>query len=481
MPNFAAEEGVRAGGGGGGGSGLPDLPECLKRAMGGNCYPCIFEQNDSDLKQVQLLALYPPAGSVPSKEYDNLTSMELAKIFLGYYFQWNDLFPFVPARNDDVNQALLMKLLLDGKICNLVDNFHLRMLGFISSEQNRHRRPVVIVCGRIANKAFQQFKISMPSSVISISTFKILQYKDFTAMVDVPHPSAHLMTGRLKQSVEVFQDAFSIARVLNEDPHANCDTIFSRVSEATLDRHKKNAEAIETLELPGCINSWFSIDYRHLRYVDWAVVLPILTTMRLRITKESVWHLLQCNGLAMRLSDPTFTSFLNHWLGVLGEDRFITFMCDSVAKRLVDPTFTSFLNHWLGVLGEDRFITFMCNSVAKRLVDPTFTARLDRWLGELGKDRFITFMCGSVAKRLMDDEFDDCITRWLPLLGPAKLCTLLNTTLAPRWRCLGDFVHFYARVPYWGQRMSNKLASKIPIHQTELVDPQIYHDIAANS
>ena len=448
MPNFAAEEGVRAGGGGGGGSGLPDLPECLKRAMGGNCYPCIFEHIDSDLKQVQLLALYPPAGSVPSKEYDNLTSMELAKIFLGYYFHWNDLFPFVPARNDDVNQALLMKLLLDGKICNLVDNFHLRMLGFISSEQNRHRRPVVIVCGRIANKAFQQFKISMPSSVISISTFKILQYKDFTAMVDVPHPSAHLMTGRLKQSVEVFQDAFSIARVLNEDPHANCDTIFSRVSEATLDRHKKNAEAIETLELPGCINSWFSIDYRHLRYVDWAVVLPILATMRLRITKESVWHILKCNGLAMRLSDPTFTSFLNHWLGVLGEDRFITFMCDGVAKRLVDPT---------------------------------FTARLDRWLGELGKDRFITFMCGSVAKRLMDDEFDDCITRWLPLLGPAKLCTLLNTSLAPRWRCLGDFVHFYARVPYWGKRMSNKLASKIPIHQTELVDPQIYHDIAANS
>jgi hypothetical protein len=61
-----------------------------------------------------------------------------------------------------------------------------------------------------------------------------------------------------------------------------------------------------------------------------------------------------------------------------------------------------------------------------------------RWLGELGEDRFITFMCGGVAKRLMDDEFDDCITRWLALLGPEKLATLLNTTLAPRWRCLGD-------------------------------------------
>ena len=89
-------------------------------------------------------------------------------------------------------------------------------------------------------------------------------------------------------------------------------------------------------------------------------------------------------------------------------------------------------------------------------------------------------MCGSVAKRLMDDEFDECITRWLALLGPAKLCTLLSSDLAPRWRCLGEFVHFYARVPYWGQRMSTKLAKMIPIHQTEPVDPQIYHDIAEN-
>ena len=119
--------------------------------------------------------------------------------------------------------------------------------------------------------------------------------------------------------------------------------------------------------------------------------------------------------------------------------------------------------------------------VCAYLSDPTFTARLDRWLGVLGEDRFITFMCNGVAARLMDDEFDECITRWLELLGPAKLCTLLNTPLTPRWRCLGEFVHFYAMVPYWGQRMSNTLASKIPIHQTELVDPQIYLDIAANS
>ena len=37
----------------------------------------------------------------------------------------------------------------------------------------------------------------------------------------------------------------------------------------------------------------------------------------------------------------------------------------------MDPTFAAFWDRWLGVLGEDRFTTFMCNSVAMRLMDPT--------------------------------------------------------------------------------------------------------------
>jgi hypothetical protein len=227
MPRFAAGEGVRAGGGGGGGSGVPyltDLPECLIRAMGGKCYRCIFVHNISDAKQVHIFALYPPSGSVPSQEYSNMTSLVIAKLFHGFNFQWNDLFPFVPTCNKAVKQALLMQLLLSGDVANLVHDLQLRMMEFISSENDRRRRPVVIVCGSTANKAFELFIQPMPSSVLRISTFSILQFENYTAMLHLPHPSAHLMDGCRPNSVEFFQDAFSIAWILNEDPQANCDT-----------------------------------------------------------------------------------------------------------------------------------------------------------------------------------------------------------------------------------------------------------------
>ena len=113
-----------------------------------------FIHNNCDAKQVHQLALYPPSGSVPSQEYNNQTSLEIAKWFHGFNFQWNDLFPFVPTSNEAVDQAFLMQLLLSGDIANLVHDLQLRMMEFISSENDRCRRPVIIVCGSTANKAF---------------------------------------------------------------------------------------------------------------------------------------------------------------------------------------------------------------------------------------------------------------------------------------------------------------------------------------
>jgi len=89
--------------------------ELVKRAMGGNCDPCIFEHNDSDVKQVQILALYPPSGSVPSQEHNNRTSLEIAKLLHGYHFQWNDLVVVSLMSTRQWDQALLMQLLLSGR------------------------------------------------------------------------------------------------------------------------------------------------------------------------------------------------------------------------------------------------------------------------------------------------------------------------------------------------------------------------------
>ena len=106
--------------------------------MGGNCDPCIFEHNDSDVKQVHILALYPPSGSVPSREHNNRTSLEIANFFMGFHFQWNDLAPFVPKFNKTVDQALLMQLLLPGNLSNLVHSLQLRM-----TPVPRRRRPAL--------------------------------------------------------------------------------------------------------------------------------------------------------------------------------------------------------------------------------------------------------------------------------------------------------------------------------------------------
>ena len=55
--------------------------------------------------------------------------------------------------------------------------------------------------------------------------------------------------------------------------------------------------------------------------------------MRHRIKNESVWKLLKCNVVATRLMEPAFTASLNHWLDVLGEAKFVTFISGSVAVR----------------------------------------------------------------------------------------------------------------------------------------------------
>ncbi len=68
----------------------------------------------------------------------------------------------------------------------------------------------------------------------------------------------------------------------NAYPHPPMDFILARVSETVAQRQKDNAAANSRLQLPGCVDSWFADDYRHLRYTAWDVVLPIVWDMGLR-------------------------------------------------------------------------------------------------------------------------------------------------------------------------------------------------------
>jgi hypothetical protein len=57
-----------------------------------------------------------------------------------------------------------------------------------------------------------------------------------------------------------------------------CEELLAMSSESNVKRHTANARAILELQLPDCKGSWFADDYRHLRYSDWDVALPMPAT-----------------------------------------------------------------------------------------------------------------------------------------------------------------------------------------------------------
>jgi len=142
------------------------------------------------------------------------------------------------------------------------------------------------------------------------------------------------MSGGTPSSREAFKDAFEIARELNACPLATVDFILARVSETVAQRQKHNAAAISRLQLPDCVDSWFSEDYRHLRYTNWIVVMPVIDRMLASMARDLVLRLLKINGVAARLEHPALVESLENWLKVLGKDPFVTFICNGVAARL---------------------------------------------------------------------------------------------------------------------------------------------------
>ena len=136
-------------------------------------------------------------------------------------------------------------------------------------------------CGGVGGPTFP--------SVTYFCTFRIKQFPTFTALCDVPHPSAHLRTGCEPESRQLFVDAFSTARELNCNPCATPDVLCNLLDENVRLRQQCNAEAISELQLPDCKGSWFSEKYRHLRYSDWTRVMPVYMEM-MRTMSIALFH-----------------------------------------------------------------------------------------------------------------------------------------------------------------------------------------------
>ena len=269
------------------------------------------------------------------------SSRAIANVLGSFNFFWNDLIPYAPDQNRDVDQMLLRTLLDDGLLSELVVAYEQRMQNFITSEQSKGRTALVVVAGTTANAAYRLFPLPDDPvlNVFPVAGFKIVQYRRFTALLDVPHPSAHLMKGMAPVPAAIFKESIAVAGALLVNPRSTSDELLRQVSASAQNRHDNNAHAIAELKLPGCEGSWFSPEFRHLRYIDWTIVLPVVQDMLRRMTMDSIWQLLKNGSLTSRLHDPAFTDSLNTWLGVLGNDGFVTFMCNGVAARLHDPAF----------------------------------------------------------------------------------------------------------------------------------------------
>ena len=156
------------------------------------------------------------------------------------------------------------------------------------------------------------------------------------------------------------------------------------------------------------------------------------------------------NSVASRLLELDFVRQLTYWHGVVGDDKFATFVNGSVAVRLLEPAFRTELERWRGRLGQhfsafvcesvadfdaslevwysrlgQRLGTFMCNSVAARLGDAEFERALKRWHNRLG-EFFATFVCNGVAKRLLDPTVEAELLRWHGLLGSQGLASFCH-------------------------------------------------------
>jgi hypothetical protein len=217
---------------------------------------CVFAH--AVLRLMMVLGLYPPAHSKPVCGHDNDTSRAMGMQFGGYRFIWNDLVPYAPERNANVKQTILRTSSDDGLLSDLVADCYRRMLVFIDSEQSKGRTPLVMVAGGTANAAFRMFPLQDPAQpAFSVACFKIVHYQCFTALIDVPHPSAHLMTGGYPPRTALLNDSMSVARALLSNPRSTPVDVLRHVSESTQKCHAANAQAIATLELPGCVGSWF--------------------------------------------------------------------------------------------------------------------------------------------------------------------------------------------------------------------------------
>ena len=112
----------------------------------------------------------------------------------------------------------------------LVTAMQLRMNAFIADESGNGFQPVVVVAGETANAAFKLFSL-VAVSEDQLCGVRVARFNNFTALLDAPHPSAHLRTGCAPQPCALFRTAFQLACRLNLQPSSTREELLEHVSE----------------------------------------------------------------------------------------------------------------------------------------------------------------------------------------------------------------------------------------------------------
>jgi hypothetical protein len=294
---------------------------------------------------------------------------------------------------------MLRKLVDDGAVPALVVAFQQRMEDFFKSEKEKGHTPLVVVAGDTANAAFDQFKLPAAVSIDYVGGFRVARYPDFTALLGAPHPSAHLKAltpTRLSGARALFRETFTVAARLLEHPGSTAEELEGHLSLTERQRHESNAQAIDELKLPGCEGSWFSPEFRHLRYINWTVVLPVVRDMLRRMTMESIWQLLQIKGLCKVAGAQGGDAAKMKWIDKLKGEN---------AKILNGDSFWAFVAKDGGDAAADKWIAKLKGENASIVHTNSFWAFVGKDGGDAAADKWIDKLKGKNAKFMKTDSF----------------------------------------------------------------------------
>jgi hypothetical protein len=452
----------------GGGVTRAELKAAITNILGLASSPLvIFTHSAASLKEKVIIAgLFPPAKADENLQHQNATSREIASVLVAMGFQWSDLYPVSPTeRANEFDQAAALHAMTaktpDGKI--VLTSFHKRLFGMLQdATRNGDKMPVVAWAGKTQAAALEwmgalgwvQLVDAPAAAYRSVGDVQYARMSmrsptaggapvTFLGVVNVVHPSAHLMAKRRPEDVSRFRSDWDCVRAIKAAVLANNSgalptvlDVTALVAAATAERTAAKIKAFDELDIKHK-GGWVSDKLMHLRLVPWGRDGVVAAFQRVCVamgTQDRFLRLLRSTTVHVGLgSDPeAYATTVVQMIGLVGANRAHTFLCSGVTSRLDDPDFVDRLLDLLALLQDTGKLTTIMStdSFCARLHDDDFVDRMYQLLALLQDTGKLTTIMSSdsFCTRLHDDDFVDRMYQLLDLLqDTGKLTTIMST------------------------------------------------------